>query len=111
MQQKKQTLNRINDIIADFTRVHLDALRLKEYIDHLKCEASDAIGEKDRPYDCIEMVIERYKEQELLIETMIGKHAVVISKLLDIVDAYRKKDVVALENAINEAGKISGLII
>jgi hypothetical protein len=111
MPPRKQTLNNINEICINLTRLHVELIKFKEYIDNLRCDASAAVGEQDKPIDCIEEIIAKYGEQDKLIDTLLGKQAAALSLLFDILDAYDKKDVTALEQHINEIRKLSKLII
>lgn len=111
MPPRKQTLSTINAICINLTRLHIDLIKFKEYIDQLKCDASAAIGEQDKPFDCIEEVIAKYAEQDKLIDVLLGKQAIAISLLLDVLEAYDKKDIAALEQHINQIRKLQKLII
>ena len=111
MPPRKQTLNNINEICISLTRLNIDLIRFKEYIDELKCDASAAVGEQDKPFDCIEEVIAKYAEQDKLIDVLLGKQASAVSLLLDILEAYDKKDTVTLEQHINQIRALRRLII
>lgn len=111
MPPRKQTLNNINAICINLTRLHIDLIKFKEYIDQLKCDASAAIGEQDKPFDCIEEVIAKYAEQDKLIDVLFGKHAATSALLIDILEAYDKKDIATLEQHINQIRELKQLII
>ena len=76
------------------TQLHIELLKYKEHHDQLKCKASEAIGEQDKPFDCIEIVLDKHAEQAKLLDTMISKHDTLLYKVKELVFAYKKRDVV-----------------
>jgi len=108
---RKPTLNNINEICINLTRLHLELIKYKEYVDQLKCNASEAIGEQDKPYDCVELLIAQHQDQNKIIDNLLAKQAKMSTLLFDILEAYDKKDIVNLEKLINEIRTYSKTII
>lgn len=110
MQERKPKIDKFNQICGMMTQLHIELLKYKEHHDQLKCKASEAIGEQDKPFDCIEIVLDKHAEQAKLLDTMISKHDTLINKVKELVSAYKKRDVVRLEKTINELAKIDNII-
>lgn len=111
MSESRSKLDLINTLTLNITRIHIDALKLKEYIDELKTNSSGIMGEQDKAIDCVAQALHKAKEQDSIIDMLLKRNAEMSALLIRISEAYKTKDIGSLENAINDSIRYTNNII